>query len=133
MEGKNFLNEQGIAALVTAISNGIINHTSGEITVTEIEDEDTGEINKEAVKPNNFTTTKAVVEYLRNRKRIKINQQKSTESSEDYDIETESINYNGEDEVQIDMKLASASDIKQLFSEQESTIIDGNDEVDDDL
>ena len=133
MEGKNFLNEQGIAALVTAISNGIINHTSGEITVTEIEDEDTGEINKEAVKPNNFTTTKAVVEYLRNRKRIKINQQKSTESSEDYDIETESINYNGEDEVQIDMKLASASDIKQLFSEQESTIIDGDDEVDDDL
>lgn len=130
MENKFYLDNEGLTTLINSLSNQIISHTNGEIQVNEVENE--GEVTKVTQNPNNFTTTQAVVEYLRNRKRIKINQQKSTESSEDYNVETESINYNGEDEVQIDMNLASASDIKQLFSEQESTIIDG-DEVDDDL
>ena len=105
MEKKYYIDEDGLIKLVQGISNSIIQHTSGEITFTE--DEQTGE--KILDKPNNFTTVKAVTDYLKNRKKLKFVQQ----SLDGSDIINE---YNGEEDVQIDLKLASSEDISKLFN-----------------
>lgn len=105
MEKKYYIDENGLIKLVQGISNSIIEHTSGEITFTE--DEQTGE--KILDKPNNFTTVKAVTDYLKNRKKLKFVQH----SLDGSDITNE---YNGEEEVQIDLKLASSEDISKLFN-----------------
>ena len=105
MDKKYYIDENGLIKLVQGISDSIIQHTSGEITFTE--DEQTGQ--KILDKPNNFTTVKTVTDYLKNRKKLKLVQH-SLDSS---DIIKE---YNGEDEVQIDLKLASSEDISKLFN-----------------
>ena len=105
MDKKYYINENGLIKLVQSISDSIIQHTSGEITFTE--DEQTGQ--KVLDKPNNFTTVKAVTDYLKNRKKLKFVQH----SLDGSDIIKE---YNGEDEVQIDLKLASSEDISKLFN-----------------
>ena len=104
MDNKYYIDEDGLIKLVQGISNSIIQHTSGEITFTE--DEQTRQ--KILDNPNNFPTVKAVADYLKNRKNLKIVQQ----SLNSPDIISE---YNGENKVQIDMKLATSEDIKQLF------------------
>ena len=104
MDKKYYIDEDGLIKLVQGISNSIIQHTSGEITFTE--DEQTGQ--KILDNPNNFPTVKAVTDYLKNRKNLKIVQQ----SLNNPDIISE---YNGENEVQVDMKLATSEDILKLF------------------
>ena len=105
MDKKYYIDENGLIKLVQGISDSIIQHTSGEITFTE--DEQTGQ--KILDKPNNFTTVKAVTDYLKNRKKLKFVQH----SLDGSDVIKE---YNGEDEVQIDLKLASSEDISKLFN-----------------
>ena len=105
MDKKYYIDEDGLIKLVQGISNSIIQHTSGEITFTE--NEQTGE--KVLDNPNNFPTVKAVTDYLKNRKNLKIVQQ----SLNNPDIISE---YNGENEVQVDMKLATSEDILKLFN-----------------
>lgn len=105
MDKKYYIDEDGLIKLVQGISNSIIQHTSGEITFTE--DEQTGQ--KILDNPNNFPTVKAVTDYLKNRKNLKIVQQ----SLNNPDIISE---YNGENEVQVDMKLATSEDILKLFN-----------------
>ena len=105
MDKKYYIDENGLIKLVQGISDSIIQHTSGEITFTE--DEQTGQ--KVLDNPNNFPTVKAVTDYLKNRKKLKFVQQSL--SGEDTIKE-----YNGEDEVQIDIKLATSEDILKLFN-----------------
>lgn len=105
MDKKYYIDEDGLIKLVQGISNSIIQHTSGEITFTE--DEQTGQ--KVLDNPNNFPTVKAVTDYLKNRKNLKIVQQ----SLNNPDIINE---YNGENEVQVDIKLATSEDILKLFN-----------------
>lgn len=105
MDKKYYIDEDGLIKLVQGISNSIIQHTSGEITFTE--NEQTGD--KILDNPNNFPTVKAVTDYLKNRKNLKIVQQ----SLNNPDIISE---YNGENEVQVDMKLATSEDILKLFN-----------------
>ena len=105
MDKKYYIDEDGLIKLVQGISNSIIQHTSGKITFTE--NEQTGQ--KVLDNPNNFPTVKAVTDYLKNRKNLKIVQQ----SLNNPDIISE---YNGENEVQVDMKLATSEDILKLFN-----------------
>ena len=105
MDKKYYIDENGLIKLVQSISDSIIQHTSGEITFTE--DEQTEQ--KVLDNPNNFPTVKAVTDYLKNRKKLKFVQQSL--SGEDIIKE-----YNGEDEVQIDIKLATSEDILKLFN-----------------
>ena len=105
MDKKYYIDENGLIKLVQGISDSIIQHTSGEITFTE--DEQTGQ--KVLDKPNNFTTVKAVTDYLKNRKKLKFVQHSLNEPN----IINE---YNGEEEVQIDLKLVSSDDISKLFN-----------------
>lgn len=113
---KNFLDNQGLTTLLSALSAKIKSKTAGEIETIEVED--AGNIIKDAKDPNNFTTTHAVVEYLKNRKRIRLNQQSTsvTQEEETYTINNNVSEYNGEDEVQINFQLATASDIANLFA-----------------
>lgn len=105
MDKKYYIDEDGLIKLVQGISNSIIQHTSGEITFTENEQTEEKILNN----PNNFPTVKAVTDYLKNRKNLKIVQ----ESLNNPDIISE---YNGENEVQVDMKLATSEDILKLFN-----------------
>ena len=104
MDNKYYIDEDGLIKLVQGISNSIIQHTSGEITFTE--DEQTGQ--KILDNPNNFPTVKAVTDYLKNRKNLKIVQEQFSKAP----IVNE---YNGEEGVQVDMKLVTSEDIVKLF------------------
>ena len=104
MDKKYYIDEDGLIKLVQGISNSIIQHTSGEITFTE--DEQTGQ--KILDNPNNFPTVKAVTDYLKNRKNLKIVQEQFSGAP----IVNE---YNGEEGVQVDMKLVTSEDIVKLF------------------
>ena len=116
MENKYYIDENGLITVIQSISNSIIEHTSGEITFTEQEDPQTGEVEKIIDKPNNFPTVKAVTDYLKNRNNLKFVYESNTPTSSDrYDTITHEKQYNGEKEVRIDMKLATSEDIKQLF------------------
>jgi hypothetical protein len=121
MDNVYYLDEQGVIQLLSSISAKIKEKTSKEILVTETTDPETGEIIKTAVKPNNFATTGSVVNYLKNRSKLIINQQitqqsASSSDNENYVIEDTTTEYNGEDEAQITMNLASAEDIASLFA-----------------
>ena len=109
MDKKYYVDKDGLIKLVQSMSDAIIQHTSGEITFTERINPQTGEVEKILDNPNNFTTVKAVTDYLKNRKKLKFVQQ----SLNDNDVVTE---YNGDEEVQIDIKLATAEDITKLFN-----------------
>lgn len=116
MENKYYINEQGLVTLVQSISNAIIQHTSGEITFSEVEDPQTGETEIILDTPNNFTTVKAVVDYLKDRDCLRIvYDTNSAVQSGDYTTTEHSKSYNGEEEVQIDMKLVTSQDINSLF------------------
>lgn len=115
MDNVYYLDEQGVIQLLSSISNKIKEKTSKEILVTETTDPETGEIIKTAVKPNNFATTGSVVNYLKNRSKLTITQQSASSDNESYIIEDNTTEYNGEDEAQITMNLASAEDIASLF------------------
>lgn len=114
---KYYLNTEGVGTLLEEIANKIKAHTSEEIVTSQSENR------KEATSPYNFTTTQAVVDYLVNRAKISINQQTTTSKQEDelideedYQVNDNLIEYNGEDGVQINLKLASENDIKNLFN-----------------
>ena len=116
MENKYYIDENGLIVLVQSISNSIIQHTSGEITFTETENPNTGETEKTLDNPNNFPTVKAVTDYLKNRKNIKFVQEQNSEINVGgYDTIRTEKRYNGEEEVQVDMKLVTSEDIKRLF------------------
>lgn len=118
---KYYLNEEGVGTLLSEIANKIKDHTSDEIIIQNNQNSE-----KEVSDPHNFTTTRAVVEYLVNRAKISINQQTTTSNTEDlenaddeeyYLIQDNTYEYNGEDGVQINLKLASEAEIKSLFEE----------------
>lgn len=120
MDNVYYLDEQGVIQLVSSISAKIKEKISKEIQVTENVDPETGETVKTAVNPNNFASTGSVVDYLKNRSKLIINQQitqqsASSSDNENYVIEDTTTEYNGEDEAQITMNLASAEDIASLF------------------
>lgn len=104
VENKYYIDENGLITVIQSISDSIVQHTSGEITFTE--DEQTGQ--KILDNPNNFPTVKAVTDYLKNRKNLKIVQEQFSGAP----IVNE---YNGEEGVQIDMKLVTSEDIVKLF------------------
>ena len=116
MENKYYINEDGLIVLVQSISNSIIQHTSGEITFTDITNPNTGETTKSVDNPNNFPTVKAVTDYLKNRKNLKVKYESNSQIiNKNYNtIENEKL-YNGEEEVQVDMKLVTSEDISNLF------------------
>ena len=118
MENKYYLDEQGVIELVSSIASKIKAKTSNEIVVTSEEDPNTGEIVKTVTSPNNFATVNSVVEYLKNRSKIKINQQSTSVTQNGYDVEDNISEYNGEDEVQINLKLVESDEIANLFSGQ---------------
>lgn len=118
---KYYLNEEGVGTLLSEIANKIKDHTSEEIIIQNNQNSE-----KEVSNPHNFTTTQAVVEYLVNRAKISINQQTTTSNAEDlenaddeeyYLVKDNTYEYNGEDGVQINLKLASEAEIKSLFEE----------------
>lgn len=112
MDNKYYINENGLITLVQSISNSVIQHTSGEINFTT--DPNTGE--KQLDKPNNFPTVKAVTDYLKNRNKLKfVYDVNSKLIMQSYDTVEHQKEYNGENEVQIDIKLITADDIKNLF------------------
>ena len=106
---KYYVDENGLIKLVQSISDSIIQHTSGEITFTKQINPETGELEKVLDKPNNFPTVKAVTDYLQNRKKLKFVQQQFNNDP----IVKE---YNGEEDVQIDMGLITKEDIQNLFN-----------------
>ena len=116
MENKYYINEDGLIVLVQSISNSIIQHTSGEITFTDTTNPNTGETTKSVDNPNNFPTVKAVTDYLKNRKSLKVKYESNSQIiNKGYNtIENEKL-YNGEEEVQVDMKLVTSEDISNLF------------------
>ena len=65
IEQKYYIDENGVADLLIELSSYIRNHTSGVIATQEVTDINTGEISQELVKPFNFATTKAVVDYVK--------------------------------------------------------------------
>lgn len=116
MENKYYIDENGLIVLVKSISNSIIEHTSGEIVFREIENQETGQTERVLEKPNNFPTVKAVTDYLKNRKKIKFVQDSNSEVRDDnFNTTQNEQSYNGEEAVQIDMKLATSEDIRKLF------------------
>lgn len=116
MDSNTYLDKLGVIQLLKKVSASIKNHTSNKIIRKEVEDLDTGEITiGEAENPNNFTTVNAVVDYLKNRKKITINQQSVVETSEGFNVSDNISSYNGEQIAQINIKLASSSDIDKLF------------------
>lgn len=99
-ENKYYLNNKGLITLISKMSETIKNHTSGEIN------EDSPQ--------NNFPTVGAVVNYLKNRKNLVINQQYYNTTSSN--IETDTKEYNGEQEVEMNMKIVPFTDIDNLFN-----------------
>lgn len=117
MENKYYIDENGLITLVQSISNSIISHTSGEIQFTEVENPETHEVEKVLQNPNNFPTVKAVTDYLKERDNLKVVYDiNSTISNKSYTTTEQVKTYNGEEEVQVDLKLATAEDINNLFN-----------------
>ena len=115
-ENKYYIDENGLIAVVQNISNSIIQHTSGEITFTEEENQETGETEKVLNNPNNFPTVQAVTNYLKNRKKLDVLQESNTPvQNNDYDTVQHHEQYNGEEEIQLKIKLITAEDIRKLF------------------
>lgn len=107
MENKYYLDDRGLISLLKEVSTSIKNHTSESIVV-----DDKGSIEN----PNNLTTVKSVVNYLKDRKNLTINQDFSSTSSNSYNVETGVVNYNGEEEVELDIQLIKPIDIENLFN-----------------
>lgn len=112
MENKYYVNEDGLIVVIQSISNSIIEHTSGEIIFQEVLNPETEEIEKVLEKPNNFPTVQAVTDYLKNRKKLNIVQESMNNNKQIVETHKE---YNGEEEVHVDMKLITSDDIKKLF------------------
>ena len=116
MENKYYIDKNGLITVIQSISDSIIQHPSGEITFTETENPDTGETEKVLDNPNNFPTVKAVTDYLKNRKKLDVLQDSNSDNiSGEYETTETHKKYNGEEEVQIKIKLITANDIKNLF------------------
>lgn len=115
-ENKFYIDENGLIKLIQGISNSIIEHTSGKINFAEQLNPNTGESEKVLDKPNNFPTVKAVIDYLKDRSNLKVvYDTNSPIVMQDYETTEHQKNYNGEEEIQIDMKLITSKDIKNLF------------------
>ena len=116
VENKYYIDENGLITVIQSISNSIVQHTSGEITFTDTTNPNTGETTRSVDNPNNFPTVKAVTDYLKNRKNLKVKyESNSPVINKSYNtVENEKV-YNGEDEVQVDMKLVTSEDISNLF------------------
>ena len=116
VENKYYIDENGLITVIQSISDSIVQHTSGEITFTETENPETGETEKVLDNPNNFPTVQAVTDYLKNRKKFDVLYESNTPViDENYDTVEHHKQYNGEEEVQIKIKLITANDIKNLF------------------
>lgn len=104
MENKYYLDEQGLIKVLQGISQKIKDKTSNTIT---------GDT------PDNFVTEQAVINYLqdKNNHKLKINQQSASATEDSYELVDNIQEYNGGEEVQINFKLAGASDITNLFND----------------
>lgn len=116
VENKYYIDENGLITVIQSISDSIVQHTSGEITFTETENPETGETEKVLDNPNNFPTVEAVTEYLKNRKNLDVLYESNTPVQDNnYETIEHHEQYNGEEEVQLKIKLITADDIKKLF------------------
>ena len=104
MENKYYLDQQGLIKVLQGISQKIKDKTSNTIT---------GDA------PDNFVTEQAVIEYLQDNKnhKLKINQQSSSATEDSYELVDNIQEYDGSEELQINFKLAGASDITNLFND----------------
>lgn len=116
MENKYYLDKEGLTQLLEKLSTSIKEHTTEIIELEDYEDSETGEVSKQPKNPGNFASVKSVVQYFRNRSNIRIHQDSTSPTADGYDVITNEIVYNGEDEVQINLTLASAVDINNLFN-----------------
>lgn len=114
-ENKYYLDREGLIQLLKQLSTSIKQNTVEAIEVEKIVDPETGETTKTPKDPTKFTSVKSVVEYLKGRSNIRIQQDTTSPSADGYDVVTKEIVYNGEDEVEIKLALASAEDINTLF------------------
>lgn len=119
-EYKYYLDREGLTQLLKDLSISIKNNTVQAIELDEILDSETGEIIKVPKDENKFTSVKSVVNFLKERSNnIKIHQDSTLPSTNGYDIVTNEIVYNGEDEVQINLTLTNVEDIDALFGYNE--------------
>lgn len=115
---KFYLDDQGLIRVLQNISNGINQKTTSKITFTNTEDPNTGEVTETLNNPNNFATVGAVYDYVakQSRKSLIINRQSAVPNDSDgYDIQNESLEYNGGETAQINLNLIQFTDIQQLF------------------
>ena len=102
-----YLDDKGLIRLLKELSNKINIHTSNAIIKIHKQDGTT-----EVINPDNFTTVKAIVDYLQNRANLVINQQYLSEETGEYETATK--RYNGEEETQINLNLITQEDINNL-------------------
>ena len=100
---EKFLNEQGMVEMINLLSRALRDAITSEIT----EDD------------NKIPNSEAVKNLINSRKKLKITSDTTVLDDESYTVEEQTETYNGNDEVQIHMHLASAQDIKNLFNNNE--------------
>ena len=117
MGKKYYLDEQGTIKLLQRLSKSINDKTSSKINISSVEDPITGEITEEVQNPGNFATNAAVADYVaKSRKKLTINQQSTVDDLDlGYDVVDNTIEYNGNETVQMNLSLVDATDIRKLF------------------
>ena len=115
-ENKYYLNQDGLDRLISEIAEKIRTKTSGTITI--VEEEENGTVTKTIQNPNNFATIQGIVNFLNSRAKLKINQQTSTSSNQGYTVQNNNYEYNGEEELQIKLGVATSSEIDDMSSNE---------------
>lgn len=115
-ENKYYLDQEGLIQLLRNLSTSIKNNTVQTIELEEIIDPKTGKTIKVPKDESKFASVKSVVNYLKEKGNIKILQDTTSPSTDGYDIVTNKIIYNGENEVEILLTLVSTEDINNLFN-----------------
>lgn len=113
---KYYLDGNGLGRLISKLAEKIRNKTSGTITIVE-ETED-GVTTKTVQNPDNFPTIGSIVTFLNNRAKLKINQQNSNSSNQGYSVQDNINEYNGEEELQIKLGIATSTEIDNLSSNE---------------
>ena len=117
---KYYLDDQGLIKVLQNVSNKINQKTTSRFTFTETQDPVTGEITRELNNPSNFATVGAVQDYVVNqsRKNLTINKQSAVDSEDEeqeYNVQNNISEYNGNEAAQIDFNLIEYTDIRKLF------------------
>lgn len=106
MEDKYYLGEQGLAALAQTLASIIKSHTSRQI--------ETNAANI-ITNPDYFVTAQAIMDFLGNTLTISQDVSQSPQNEGDYNVTTQTLNYNGQSDSQLSLQLITANDIRALF------------------